>query len=49
VLASDGIAQTQALAQDYVDKAKAAIARFPDCEAKDGLLDYCTKVMTRKK
>jgi len=49
VLASDGIAQTRALAQDYVDKARNAISMFPDGEAKTGLLEMCTKVMTRRK
>jgi len=49
VLGSDGIAQTRALAEDYVDKAKKAIAGFPDSEAKSGLLDMCSKVMNRRK
>jgi len=37
------------LAQDYVDKAKAAIAGFPESEAKNGLLEMCSKVMNRRK
>ncbi|KAF1930360.1 decaprenyl-diphosphate synthase subunit 1 [Didymella exigua CBS 183.55] len=49
VLASTGLQQTRALAQDYVDKAMAAIAPFPDCDAKTGLLDMCTKVLQRRK
>jgi len=49
VLSSDGLAQTRAMAQDYVDKAKSAIAAFPESEAKQGLLEMCTKVMTRRK
>ncbi|TKX21703.1 polyprenyl synthetase-like protein 1 [Elsinoe australis] len=49
VLASDGIAQTRALAQDYVERAKAAIAGFPDSDAKTGLIDMCSKVMNRRK
>ena len=49
VLQSDGIEQTRALAQDYVDKAARAIATFPDSEAKVGLIDMCSKVMKRRK
>lgn len=49
VLASDGIAQTRALAQDYADRARAAIAGFPDSDAKTGLLEMCAKVMNRRK
>ncbi|KAK4548816.1 hypothetical protein LTR36_008589 [Oleoguttula mirabilis] len=39
VVASDGIEQTRALAQDFVDKAAQAISGFPDSEAKVGLVD----------
>ncbi|KAF7185619.1 putative hexaprenyl pyrophosphate synthase, mitochondrial [Pseudocercospora fuligena] len=39
VIQSDGIEQTRALAQDYVDKAARAISSFPDSEAKVGLID----------
>lgn len=49
VIKSDGIEQTRALAQDYVDKAARAIALFPESGAKVGLLDMCSKVMTRRK
>ncbi|KAK6436241.1 coq1 putative hexaprenyl diphosphate synthase [Oleoguttula sp. CCFEE 5521] len=49
VLQSDGIEQTRALAQDYVDKAARAIASFPDSDAKRGLIDMCSKVMSRRK
>jgi len=49
VLSSDGIAQTRALAQDYIDKARSAIAGFPESEAKNGLLEMCGKVMNRRK
>ncbi|KAK4930782.1 hypothetical protein LTR28_011614 [Elasticomyces elasticus] len=49
VLRSDGIEQTRALAQDYVDKAIRAISAFPDSQAKTGLTEMCTKVMTRRK
>lgn len=49
VLQSDGIEQTRALAQDYSEKAMAAIADFPDSEAKDGLLDMAEKTIKRRK
>nr|POE52014.1 putative hexaprenyl pyrophosphate synthase, mitochondrial [Quercus suber] len=49
VVASDGLEQTRALAQDYVDKAARAIAFFPDSDAKAGLIDMCSKVMKRRK
>ena len=49
VLQSDGIEQTRALAQEYVDNAARAISSFPDSEAKVGLLDMCSKVMKRRK
>ncbi|KAF2227812.1 putative hexaprenyl pyrophosphate synthetase Coq1 [Elsinoe ampelina] len=49
VLNSDGLAQTRALAQDFVERAKAAIAHFPDSDAKTGLVDMCSKVMNRRK
>ncbi|KAK5137205.1 hypothetical protein LTR08_000710 [Meristemomyces frigidus] len=39
VIESDGIEQTRALAQDYVDRAARAISGFPDSEAKVGLID----------
>ncbi|MCJ1450623.1 coq1 putative hexaprenyl diphosphate synthase [Mycoblastus sanguinarius] len=46
---SDGLEQTRALAQDYADKAAHAISKFPDSEAKDGLLEMCVKTMKRRK
>lgn len=49
VIESDGIEQTRALAQDYVDKAARAISGFPDSEAKTGLIDMCSTVMKRRK
>lgn len=49
VVESDGIEQTRALAQDYVDRAARAIADFPESDAKNGLLEMCTKVMQRRK
>ena len=49
VARSDGLEQTRAMAQDYADKAAYAIARFPDSEAKEGLLEMCVKTMKRSK
>ncbi|KAK0384649.1 hypothetical protein NLU13_8735 [Sarocladium strictum] len=49
VLQSDGIEQTRALAQDYSERAIAAIADFPDSEAKDGLIDMAEKTIKRRK
>ncbi|CAM1508974.1 Fc.00g027130.m01.CDS01 [Cosmosporella sp. VM-42] len=49
VLQSDGIEQTRALAQEYSEKAIAAIADFPDSEAKDGLIEMAQKTLQRKK
>jgi len=49
VLQSDGVEQTRALAQDYSEKAMAAIADFPASEAKDGLMDMAEKTIKRKK
>ncbi|KAF2848209.1 terpenoid synthase [Plenodomus tracheiphilus IPT5] len=46
---SSGLEQTRALAQEYVDKAIDAISFFPDSEAKQGLVEMCTKVMKRRK
>ncbi len=45
---STGLEQTRALAQEYADKAIAAISVFPPSEAKDGLVEMCTKTMTRR-
>lgn len=49
VIESDGIEQTRAFAQEYVDRASQAISGFPESEAKNGLLEMCTKVMQRRK
>jgi hexaprenyl-diphosphate synthase len=49
VLKSDGLEQTRALAQGYVDRAVEAIQAFPDSEAKQGLEEMCSKVMKRRK
>ncbi|KAF1949286.1 decaprenyl-diphosphate synthase subunit 1 [Byssothecium circinans] len=46
---STGLEQTHALAQEYVDKALQSIASFPDSDAKNGLIEMCTKVMKRRK
>ncbi|KAI4151446.1 MAG: hypothetical protein L6R39_002044 [Caloplaca ligustica] len=49
VARSTGVEQTRALAQEYADKAVHAISGFPDCEAKQGLIEMCTKTMKRRK
>ncbi|KAK1976313.1 polyprenyl synthetase [Colletotrichum cereale] len=49
VLQSDGIEQTRALAQDYSERAIAAISGFPDSEAKDGLVEMAVKALKRTK
>jgi len=49
VARSDGLEQTRALAQDYADKAAAAIDVFPDSEAKACLIEMCKKTMNRRK
>ena len=49
VARSDGVEQTRALAQGYADRAVEAIRGFPDCEAKEGLVEMCVKTMQRKK
>ncbi len=49
VLQSDGLEQTRALAQDYADKAIAAINDFPPSEAKDGLIEMAVKTLKRRK
>ena len=49
VARSDGLEQTRALAQDYVDKAIQAVSKFPNSEAKEGLLEMCVKTMKRRK
>ncbi|KAI9374637.1 isoprenoid synthase domain-containing protein [Aspergillus egyptiacus] len=49
VYRSNGVEQTRALAQEYADKAIAAIGFFPDSEAKAGLIEMCVKAMNRRK
>ncbi|PWY79393.1 terpenoid synthase [Aspergillus sclerotioniger CBS 115572] len=49
VIKADGVEQTRILAQDYADKAIAAISDFPDSEAKAGLAQMCEKTMKRRK
>ncbi|KAL8854033.1 MAG: hypothetical protein Q9221_001156 [Calogaya cf. arnoldii] len=49
VAQSTGLEQTRALAQEYADKAVYAISGFPDCGAKQGLIEMCTKTMKRRK
>ncbi|KAJ5768020.1 Terpenoid synthase [Penicillium manginii] len=49
VYQSNGVEQTRLLAQEYADKAIAAISDFPDGEAKSGLIDMCAKTMNRRK
>ncbi|KAF9870690.1 hexaprenyl pyrophosphate synthetase [Colletotrichum karsti] len=49
VLQSDGIEQTRALAEDYSERAIAALADFPDSEAKDGLIEMAVKALKRTK
>jgi len=46
---SDGIQQTRALAEEYAERAIAAISIFPDSEAKDGLIEMAIKTLERKK
>ncbi|KAH7322697.1 hypothetical protein B0I35DRAFT_349743 [Stachybotrys elegans] len=49
VLRSDGIEQTRALAHDYAQRAIAAIADFPDGDAKDGLVEMAHRTIQRRK
>ena len=49
VAQSDGIEQTRALARDYAEKALAAIAPFPESEAKEGLKEMVAKTLNRRK
>lgn len=48
VLQSDGLEQTRALAEDYVNKAIEAISDFPNSEAKEGLVDMAIKTLKRR-
>ncbi|EFX05439.1 hexaprenyl pyrophosphate synthetase [Grosmannia clavigera kw1407] len=49
VLASDGVEQTRALAQDYAEQAIAAISAFPESDAKNGLVEMAIKTLKRQK
>lgn len=49
MLQSDGLEQTRVLAQEYADKAIAAISHFPPSEAKDGLEEMVAKTISRRK
>lgn len=49
VVKCDGVEKTRQLAQEYADKAVAAISGFPDSEAKAGLIQMCEKTMNRRK
>ncbi|KAL8816219.1 MAG: hypothetical protein Q9223_004728 [Gallowayella weberi] len=49
VARSTGLEQTRALAQEFADKAVQAISGFPDCEAKQGLIEMCTKTTKRRR
>lgn len=49
VLQSDGLEQTRALAEEYANRAIEAISAFPDCEAKDGLIEMAVKTLKRRK
>ncbi|TGJ80938.1 hypothetical protein E0Z10_g7832 [Xylaria hypoxylon] len=49
VIKSNGIEQTRALAEDYSQRAIAALDTFPDSEAKDGLIDMAMKTLKRQK
>lgn len=46
---SDGLEQTAALAQSYVEQAIEALEILPDNEAKGGLVEMCNKVLKRRK
>jgi len=46
---SNGIEQTRALAEDYAERAIAAINPFPESEAKDGLIEMAVKTLKRQK
>jgi hexaprenyl-diphosphate synthase len=49
VLQSDGLEQTRALAEEYVNQALAAIDAFPASDAKDGLVEMAIKTLKRRK
>jgi hexaprenyl-diphosphate synthase len=41
--------QTRALAEEYANRAIVSIEKFPDCEAKDGLVEMAIKTLKRRK
>ncbi|EKD14912.1 polyprenyl synthetase [Drepanopeziza brunnea f. sp. 'multigermtubi' MB_m1] len=49
VLQSNGLDQTRALAEEYANRAIAAISAFPDSEAKEGLVEMAIKTLKRRK
>ncbi|CAN8105461.1 unnamed protein product [Discula destructiva] len=49
VLETEGIEETRALAEDYAEKAIAALKDFPASEAKDGLIEMAVKTIKRRK
>jgi hexaprenyl-diphosphate synthase len=49
VLQSNGLEQTRALAQDYAEKAIAALNDFAPSDAKDGLIEMAVKTLQRRK
>jgi hexaprenyl-diphosphate synthase len=49
VLQSDGLEQTRALAEEYINRAIAAIEYFPESEAKEGLIEMAIKTLKRRK
>ncbi|ROV94781.1 hypothetical protein VMCG_08884 [Cytospora schulzeri] len=49
VLETDGIEQTRALAEEYIEKAILSLSDFPDSEAKDGLVEMAMKTIQRRK
>lgn len=49
VAESDGIEQTRALAEEYIEKAIESIQAFPESDAKDGLIEMAMKTIKRRK
>lgn len=49
VLETDGIEQTKALSEEYIEKAILSLSDFPDSEAKDGLVEMAMKTIQRRK
>ena len=46
---SNGLEQTRALAQSYIEKAIEALNVLPDSDAKGGLVEMCMKVLKRRR